>query len=125
MSKIFNVFPVTALVFLGCANRAAEATQPDGYRNAEKAHIRPGNLWNCPFPAEADIAKIDEGKATLEVEVDAVGTIVRVDIRSSSGFGFGRVAKLCAQAQSYLPGHDINGTPLPRSKMFCHITFTR
>ncbi len=71
-----------------------------------------GGAWVCPFPAEADAAKIDEAVAVVVVTVDTAGKPTKVMIVSDPGHGFGRAARECAFKQPFLYAVDVRGQPI-------------
>jgi protein TonB len=74
-----------------------------------------GSKWRCPFPPEADIAKIDQAVVTVRVTVQPDGTASSATVTSDPGYGFGRVARLCALGMHYSPAVDRTGTPITAS----------
>jgi protein TonB len=70
------------------------------------------SLWrNCPFPAEADTAQVDEAFVLLRATVESSGTISAVTILEDPGNGFGREAKRWALATvKCQPALDASGT---------------
>lgn len=79
---------------------------------------------NCPFPAEADAAQVDDARVTVRVFVGADGAVSRVDVVSDPGFGFGREARKCALRERFRPALDRDGASIAGQKLL-NITFTR
>lgn len=70
-----------------------------------------GALWDCPFPAEADMEQIDRAAVSLEVNVDPQGRVKSVTVKADPGFGFGREARRCALRKNWQPGLNRAGQP--------------
>ena len=82
------------------------------------------SMWDrCPFPREADVAKVDDARAVVQVAVSATGSAEGVQILVDPGYGFGRVAAICALVQAYLPAHYPDGRTVAGSiKMAVHFS---
>jgi len=83
-----------------------------------------GNWRWCPFPAEADMAQIDEARVTMEVTLRADGTPERARVIADPGNGFGRQAQSCAMRAKYAGALDRDGNPIPTTFRF-NVTFSR
>ena len=68
--------------------------------------------WNCPFPPEANIGKIDSAMVKLRLTVRPDGTAVDAEVLNDPPRGFGRAARTCSLAMRYVPALDRNGTPV-------------
>jgi protein TonB len=79
---------------------------------------------SCPFPPEADAAKVDEAVVFVSISVDAKGRPDAVSVLRDPGDGFGRAARACALRGSFVPAADEHGRPVSDTfKM--RIQFTR
>jgi protein TonB len=67
--------------------------------------------WNCPFPLEADIDRINNAIATIRVAVDAADKITRVDVLQDPAHGFGEAARRCAKGKSWRAARNREGMP--------------
>jgi outer membrane biosynthesis protein TonB len=83
-----------------------------------------GNWRWCPFPAEADMAQIDEARVTMEVTLRADGTPERARVLADPGNGFGAQARSCAMRAKYTGALDRDGNPIPTTFRF-NVTFSR
>ena len=69
--------------------------------------------WNqCPFPAEADTAQIDDAFVTLQIDIRPDGRPSDVRVLSDPGNGFGREARKCALPKVYVAARDHDGAPI-------------
>jgi protein TonB len=93
----------------------------DRSRNAKELS---GNWSWCPFPAEADMAQIDEARVTMEVTLRANGTPATARAIADPGNGFGRAAQACAMRAKYANALDRDGNPIPTTIKF-NVTFSR
>jgi protein TonB len=80
--------------------------------------------WNCPFPAEADTAQIDDAYVTLQLELKADGTPQSVKVLAEPGNGFGREARRCALGKRFGAALDPDGNPIP-STLKTKVHFSR
>lgn len=71
-----------------------------------------GAEWDCPFPPEADKAKIDHAVVTMIVRVAADGTPKECKLVVDPGYGFGAAAAKCAMAREFTPAQDAQGNPI-------------
>jgi protein TonB len=71
-----------------------------------------GSTWDCIFPAQSDVDKIDEAVVTLSVVVRADGTPSSVRVVKDPGHDFGAAARGCALAKRYQPALDRAGAPV-------------
>ncbi len=85
------------------------ASTPDRTRGAG---LLGASDWNCPWPAEAESAGVDEAFVVVQVTVKGDGTAQTVRLVNDPGNGFGREAIRCAMRQRYLSAldHDGNNT---------------
>jgi len=81
--------------------------------------------WNCPFPAEADTAQVDEAYVTLQVDVRPDGTIAAARVLSDPGNGFGREARRCALSKRLSPALDVDGNPIASTSKPFRVHFSR
>lgn len=65
----------------------------------------------APYPEEAKAQGL-EGVVGLEIEIDASGKVVRVDVIRPAGHGFDEAATEAARAFSFTPAEDATG-PVP------------
>jgi TonB family protein len=79
---------------------------------SRRVGLRGGQAWNCAFPPEADVDKIDVAVVSLRVIVQPDGTTRDVEIVRDPGHGFGRAARACALAMRYTPARDLDGAPI-------------
>jgi outer membrane biosynthesis protein TonB len=68
--------------------------------------------WNAPFPAESDVAQINEAYVLLQIDIKPDGTPAAVRIAKDPGNGFGREARRYALSQTYKPALDHDGNPI-------------
>ncbi len=68
--------------------------------------------WQCPWPAEADTAQIDDEFVPVRIEVRSDGRPSDVRVSSDPGNGFGREARKCALSKVYVAARDHDGTPI-------------
>lgn len=85
---------------------------PPGPDRSRRASFGGAGEWNCPFPAEADTAQIDEAYVTIEVDVRADGMASAVRLLSDPGNGFGREARRCAMTRRWQPALDRDGNAI-------------
>ena len=78
----------------------------------------------CPFPAEADMAQVDEARVTMEVVLRPDGTPISARALSDPGNGFARTAQQCAMRAKYQTALDRDGNPMQTTHRF-NITFSR
>ena len=77
----------------------------------------------CPFPAEADDAKVDDAAVVVDVEVAASGKATSAHALSDPGHGFAGAAEACAVASTYAPARDDAGAPIAaRLKLRIHFS---
>jgi protein TonB len=70
-----------------------------------------GKAWDCPFPAEADDAGLDQAVVTLRLEVGADGKVTDARATVDPGHGFAREARRCALRKRFAPALDRAGRP--------------
>ncbi|MGD0675428.1 MAG: energy transducer TonB [Polyangiaceae bacterium] len=87
-------------------------TPPSGPDRSRKASLGGGTNWECPFPAEADTAQIDDTYVILQVEVGTDGSPSHVRVIRDPGNGFGREALRCALQRHYETALDHDGQPM-------------
>jgi protein TonB len=68
-----------------------------------------GLQWSCPFPPEADADQIDGAVVGIRADVDASGQVKNVAIVSDPGHGFGRAARRCALARTWIAALNRDG----------------
>lgn len=88
------------------------APVPAGPDRSHAAVLGGGKEWNCPFPAEADAAQVDEAWVTLEVEIGGDGAARAVNVLKDPGYGFGRAARQYALRQRHTPALDHDGNAI-------------
>jgi periplasmic protein TonB len=92
---------------------------PDRSRTAELAS---GLKWDCPTPEEALEEGMEHATVALLVEVDTDGSVLRVEVKSDPGYGFGREARSCALRKRWVSALDRAGQPL-RAKRLVNVNF--
>lgn len=97
---------------------------PGGFNRSAPPQLAGGASWDCPFPREADYARIDEAKVLLRVEVAADGRVVGVEVKRDPGDGFGREARQCAMRKRWAAGRDRDGNPIQSSALI-QVSFRR
>ncbi len=68
--------------------------------------------WNCPFPREADEARIRSATAVIRVAVDATDQVVRVEVIRDPSHGFGEAARRCAMSKTWRAARNAAGQPV-------------
>jgi periplasmic protein TonB len=86
-------------------------TDPNADRS-RSPRLTGGDVWNCPFPPEADDFGVDLAVVSLSVEVDASGRVLDASAKSDPGHGFAREARRCALSKRWDPGLDRAGNPM-------------
>jgi biopolymer transport protein ExbD len=81
--------------------------------------------WDCPFPADADRAKIDSAAVILQATVSENGVAETVWVLSDPGHGFGAAARACALDQHFKPARDANGKPFRTTTKPFRVRFER
>ncbi|MFO0760483.1 MAG: TonB family protein [Byssovorax sp.] len=104
---------------------SAEPPLPDGASNGTPATVASGTSWSCPFPPEADKAKIDSAIVVISVAVAADGQVSKVQILSDPGHGFGEAARACAKGVKYKPAIDGHGHAIASTTPPIRVHFTR
>ncbi len=105
----------------GCARepqierRAAPAASDRALLSPVQLVPQQGGWAACPFPPEADAAKVDSGVVRLIVTVGVDGRAQSVVLKDDPGYGFGRVAQECALRARYRPALDRDGKPIVAS----------
>lgn len=90
----------------------APQAKPSGGTDRSRVASVGGTEWNCPFPAEADTAQVDEAYVTLQVDLRADGAPQAVRVLSDPGNGFGREARRCAMGKHFPTALDHDGNPI-------------
>lgn len=85
----------------------------------------PWDEKDCPFPAEADQAKIDSAFVVLRVVVSDTGKPESVEILSDPGHGFAESARACAMKQTFEPGTNSKGIPVRSTTPPIRLRFER
>ncbi len=98
---------------------------PPKVDRSRTASLGGGGEWNCPFPAEADTAQVDEAYVTLQVDVRADGSPTAVRVLSDPGNGFGREARRCAMGKRYSTALDVDGNPIEGTTRPFRVHFSR
>jgi TonB family protein len=91
-----------------------KAAAPNGPDRARRASLGTRD-WDCPYPAEADTAQIDDAYVTLQIDVRADGSASGVRVVQEPGNGFGRQARGCAMRWHYETALDHDGTAIPQT----------
>lgn len=89
---------------------------------------RPADMasWvSCPFPIEADQAKVDEAWVTIEVDVGEDTRARSVHVITDPGVGFGAAAAVCAMQARYTIPIGSNGRPTPAKTRPFRVHFVR
>jgi hypothetical protein len=112
----------------GCTNCGVAATASSAGSAlplARLAALKGARSWNCPFPAEADAAGVDQATVVISVTVRADGTAASVTVLKDPGYGFGRSARQCALKATYTPAKDGSGQTVQATTSPLHIRFLR
>lgn len=104
---------------------ASSSSETNTTSTKSTATLEPGAFWDCPFPKEADAARIDEGIVTLVVVVDRNDKPERVELLNDPGHGFGQSATACAMKMKYRAPRDDKGQPILGKTPPIRIRFTR
>lgn len=78
---------------------------------SRRAGLADSARWDCPFPSEAESEGIENAKAVLRVEIDALGQPQKVTVTQDPGYGFGREARRCAMRRRWTSRLDRAGAP--------------
>lgn len=78
---------------------------------SRRAGLADSARWDCPFPSEAESEGIENAKAVLRVEIDALGQPKKVEVTQDPGHGFGREARRCAMRRRWMSRLDRSGAP--------------
>jgi TonB family protein len=89
---------------------AVAKPQPPTATSYASPRVAASGMGRCPFPPEADAAKIDDAAVVVEVEVAANGRASGVRVVSDPGHGFASAAVSCAMEAKYEPARDTAGT---------------
>ena len=81
--------------------------------------------WNCSFPAEADVAQIDEAVVKVQVSINADGAPQTVKVLADPGSGFGGAAIRCAKRQRFRVALDRDGNAQAGTTNPFNIRFSR
>jgi protein TonB len=103
----------------------APPVQVQGPDLSRPASVGGGAEWNCPFPAEADTAQIDDAYVTLQVDVRADGSPTAARVVADPGNGFGREARRCAMNKRYSTALDHDGHPIAGPTRPFRVHFSR
>jgi protein TonB len=106
----------------GTSTRADAVLDPDLSRGAHAPSVITDA---CPFPAEADFARIDHASVVLQVHVLSDGHTGAISIISDPGHGFGRAAAACARNMIYSIARDRHGKSIEADAPPTTIRFTR
>lgn len=109
------------------ARTTIEASEPTASTEAYPNQTRPPRIPRLDRCLDLYPRKANANEATVIVAVDvaADGSVLTIEILSEepSGQGFGASARSCLERQTYLPAHDVAGTPIPaRLKLRIHST---
>ena len=74
-----------------------------------KARVHASDWEECPFPAQADTARVDEAAVIIDVQVDPEGRARDVRVVTDPGYGFAEAARGCALRASYDSPRDSGG----------------
>jgi protein TonB len=83
------------------------------------------SAWSCPWPSEADEAKIVREMVVLRVSVRSDGTADAVKILSDPGAGFGPAARACALRTHFRPALDEGGAAMAAWSPPIRVRFVR
>jgi protein TonB len=103
----------------------ARPTRTPGEPNLARAVALDEQQWQCPWPAEADSAEIDQQTVIIRVAVNSDGSASRVDVLSDPGFGFGAAARTCALHTRFDPAKDEAGKRIAAISPPIRVRFTR
>lgn len=80
--------------------------------------------WECPFPPEADRAKVDSAVVVIQATISASGAAEDVVVLSDPGNGFAEAARSCALKQRFKPGL-VEGKPARATTKPFRVRFER
>ncbi|HVH42744.1 MAG TPA: biopolymer transporter ExbD [Labilithrix sp.] len=100
---------------------AIAASRPTNEPTVAKVEM----AWDCPFPPEADRAKVDSAVVVIQATISESGAAEDVTVLSDPGNGFGEAARSCATKQYYKPGIDAEGRPLRTTTKPFRVRFER
>jgi len=106
----------------GTSTRADAVLEPDLTRGAHAPSVFTDE---CPFPAEADLARIDHAVVVLQVTVKADGRAGAITVLDDPGHGFGRAAVYCARQLLFSAARNRQGTFIEADAPPTRIRFTR
>jgi protein TonB len=106
----------------GTSTRADAVIEPDLTRGAHAPSVI---TEECPFPTEADFARIDHAVVTLRVTVKPDGRAGAITVLEDPGHGFGRAAVYCAKQLVFSAARNRQGTFIEAEAPPTRIRFTR
>lgn len=106
----------------GTSVRPDAVVEPDLTRGAHAPSVITDD---CPFPSEADLARVDHAVVLLVVTVLPDGHAGAVRVVQDPGHGFGRAAIACAKRQTYVFARDRRGNHLQADTAPFNMRFTR
>jgi protein TonB len=106
----------------GTSTRADAVIDPDLTRGAHAPSVFTDE---CPFPQEADLARIDHAVVVLQVTVKANGHAGAITVLDDPGHGFGRAAVFCARQLVFSAARNRQGTFIEAEAPPTRIRFTR
>lgn len=81
--------------------------------------------WRCPWPRDADDARIDAQVTTIAVLVEANGQVSATRVVRDEGFGFGRAAQQCALHTRFQAARDRDGRAIRAWSAPIRVHFSR
>ena len=106
----------------GTSTREGAVIEPDLTRGAHAPSVITDE---CPFPVEADLARIDHAVVTLQVTVKADGHAGAITVLDDPGHGFGRAAIYCVKQLLFSAARNKQGTFIEAAAPPTRIRFTR
>lgn len=99
---------------------------PSGKDLSRSASPDTRTSWkDCGFPSEADIEGINLALVELVVRVGADGRAQSVTVLKDPGYGFGKLARACANRKTYVYGLNSQGKPITKTTEPFVVRFTR
>jgi serine/threonine-protein kinase len=92
---------------------------------ARPAWLHTNVIWDCGFPWEGDVDKINYAAVRIAVTVKPDGSAESAEIVADPGHGFGRVARSCAMRQQFIPALDHDGRPFQATTQPFTVAFRR
>jgi protein TonB len=69
--------------------------------------------WSCAWPEEEQTSDLRDARVTIRVQLDSDGLPSSVEVLNAPPGGFAAAARNCAEGETYLAAHDVNGKAVP------------